>query len=430
MTYYDILEVSQNASEEVIHMAYKALCKKYHPDVFMGDKATAEEYTKGINEAYAVLSDAAKRKEYDDFLRGKKNVEQHTDAAQPPQEAKEEEHEAWSNPNKKSFLVGLLLTVLLIGIIIAALLVSGVFSANDNASDSQSISSSLTAGEWIEQEHEKEKEKSDFLDKNIVFVIDGDEIRYYTYDQMMSTIALGEEVSFCAYNKEQAIGIGYVACDNIDVETGWSAEKADFLDEYIVFVIDGFGDYYYTYDEMIAATSQMDEYSYWAYNEELARAEGYLPKGYAGSNNEPSSVTPSISQDSGGYKRTCLSVGCDNIPSGISLYCGEHVCAKNNCSSERTYSSSFCSRHTCDSTGCYNGSNDYGYYCSEHACAESGCGQERTFRGSYCSWHECNEVGCGNKKKNYGSYCSEHTCAQSGCTSGKAVLSDYCYIHG
>ena len=37
MTYYEILEVAETASEEVIRMAYKALAKKYHPDVFKGD---------------------------------------------------------------------------------------------------------------------------------------------------------------------------------------------------------------------------------------------------------------------------------------------------------------------------------------------------------------------------------------------------------
>jgi len=50
MTYYDILEVSESASVEVIDMAYKALAKKYHPDVFNGDKDYAEQQMKIINE--------------------------------------------------------------------------------------------------------------------------------------------------------------------------------------------------------------------------------------------------------------------------------------------------------------------------------------------------------------------------------------------
>ena len=65
VTYYDILEISEKASPEVIRMAYKALCKKYHPDVFQGDKRFAEEKMKQINEAYETLSDAAKKRQYD-----------------------------------------------------------------------------------------------------------------------------------------------------------------------------------------------------------------------------------------------------------------------------------------------------------------------------------------------------------------------------
>ena len=69
MTYYEILEVSENASEEVIKMAYKALCRKYHPDVYSGDEKIANDMMSLINEAYDVLSDASKRQEYDEFLR-------------------------------------------------------------------------------------------------------------------------------------------------------------------------------------------------------------------------------------------------------------------------------------------------------------------------------------------------------------------------
>lgn len=72
MTYYEILEISENASQEVIHMAYKALCKKYHPDVYQGDKSYAEEQMKKINEAYMVLSDAKKKKQYDDSIKNNK----------------------------------------------------------------------------------------------------------------------------------------------------------------------------------------------------------------------------------------------------------------------------------------------------------------------------------------------------------------------
>ena len=54
-------------------------------------------------------------------------------------------------------------------------------------------------------------------------------------------------------------------------------EKAEFLDENIVFVIEGYGNYFFTYDEMISVTRHEEEYSFWAYNIEQARANGYIP---------------------------------------------------------------------------------------------------------------------------------------------------------
>lgn len=64
--YYQILGVSKNAKDEDIKKAYRKLAMKYHPDHAKGDKA-AEEKFKKISEAYAVLSDKEKRKQYDMF---------------------------------------------------------------------------------------------------------------------------------------------------------------------------------------------------------------------------------------------------------------------------------------------------------------------------------------------------------------------------
>ncbi len=64
--YYNLLGVSRNASADEIKKAYRGLALKYHPDRNSGDRA-AEEKFKEINEAYAVLSDAEKRRQYDMF---------------------------------------------------------------------------------------------------------------------------------------------------------------------------------------------------------------------------------------------------------------------------------------------------------------------------------------------------------------------------
>lgn len=62
--YYKILQVSPDAAPEVIQMAYKALAKKYHPDLNPDDTEQAQEQMKELNEAFEVLSDPEKRARY------------------------------------------------------------------------------------------------------------------------------------------------------------------------------------------------------------------------------------------------------------------------------------------------------------------------------------------------------------------------------
>ena len=68
--FYEILEVDKNASQEVIEKAYRALAKKYHPDLQQGHaKYESAEKMKIINEAYEILSDSNKRAQYNEKLK-------------------------------------------------------------------------------------------------------------------------------------------------------------------------------------------------------------------------------------------------------------------------------------------------------------------------------------------------------------------------
>ena len=64
--YYEVLGVDKNADDAAIKKAYRVLAKKYHPDMNPGDK-NAEQKFKEASEAYAVLSDPEKRRQYDQY---------------------------------------------------------------------------------------------------------------------------------------------------------------------------------------------------------------------------------------------------------------------------------------------------------------------------------------------------------------------------
>ena len=64
--YYEVLGVSRDADDAALKKAYRALAKKYHPDANPGDQAAADKF-KEASEAYSVLSDPEKRRQYDQF---------------------------------------------------------------------------------------------------------------------------------------------------------------------------------------------------------------------------------------------------------------------------------------------------------------------------------------------------------------------------
>uniref|UniRef100_A0A131Z1J5 Dnaj hsp40 log subfamily protein b member 6a n=1 Tax=Rhipicephalus appendiculatus TaxID=34631 RepID=A0A131Z1J5_RHIAP len=77
--YYNLLEVPRNASPEDIRRAYRRLALKWHPDKNPDNKAEAEARFKEISEAYEVLSDESRRRQYDLYGHGGLNADRHAD---------------------------------------------------------------------------------------------------------------------------------------------------------------------------------------------------------------------------------------------------------------------------------------------------------------------------------------------------------------
>jgi len=73
--FYEVLEVSKDATTDEIKKAFRKLAKKYHPDTNVNDDTLAEKFHQ-INEAYSVLSDEKLRSEYDEKLLRKKTNNQ------------------------------------------------------------------------------------------------------------------------------------------------------------------------------------------------------------------------------------------------------------------------------------------------------------------------------------------------------------------
>lgn len=80
--FYEVLQLSPNAEDEVIQAAFKRLALKWHPDRRPGDPLAAEQM-KLLNAAYEVLSDPQKRKKYD-ARRKRSALRQAAEASTPP----------------------------------------------------------------------------------------------------------------------------------------------------------------------------------------------------------------------------------------------------------------------------------------------------------------------------------------------------------
>jgi hypothetical protein len=128
--FYKILGVSPSANADAIKSAYRELVKKYHPDLFHkpAEKAQATDKLQQINEAYAVLSDAERRREYDESrvreAASVRTASTRTASTSRPRRPKRAETEA---KKRTSYSVYAKLAGSIVAVIIVAFLVNAVW---------------------------------------------------------------------------------------------------------------------------------------------------------------------------------------------------------------------------------------------------------------------------------------------------------------
>lgn len=134
MTYYDVLNVPCDATEEEIKTAYRNMLKAFHPDYYTGDKVFAENMTRRIVEAYSVLKNPEQRRRYDDTISANSDsCKNDTESASNNTKAEDSKSSEKPKPSAKTWRIRpsvvFSLSVLAVSIY-AALLLGGQFRSH------------------------------------------------------------------------------------------------------------------------------------------------------------------------------------------------------------------------------------------------------------------------------------------------------------
>ena len=136
MTFYDILGVKSNATQEEIRAAYLAQIKYFHPDVFPGNPEIAKVKTVQLNEAYSVLSDSEKRRQYDAYVNAVAAARAASAAQRRPSPAREaEQHRDPTDADEKpeSHAAAIFAILAVAGLTIFLLFSIGIANSRKNA---------------------------------------------------------------------------------------------------------------------------------------------------------------------------------------------------------------------------------------------------------------------------------------------------------
>lgn len=163
ISYYEILEVSPNASQAVIRAAYKSLIQSYHPDKNSGSLGM-EQQTVIIREAFEVLSDPQKRTEYDESLRQQKSSASENNTHPVPAAQTSQ----LNNSQSSDVAVGWSIPIIILIVFILGILMSGSPSQNheltqvepENETEQMRVSAELAKENELADERKKEESKT------------------------------------------------------------------------------------------------------------------------------------------------------------------------------------------------------------------------------------------------------------------------------
>ncbi len=196
--YYELLEISREASDEVVKNAYRALAKKYHPDINNVDDEVVQEKIRQINIAYEVLSNPEKRKQYDEQLQETEN--EYVEKVE--EQLEEEDIDETLSPKKKKMVIIFVIVIVFVFISLSTFLVVSILNNPVDLNKESSIQKQEENVERVNKDSKKDDNDSKFTEK-VIESYDKDEVNDNNSSSYTDQVIKNEELEDDIKNVEQ-----------------------------------------------------------------------------------------------------------------------------------------------------------------------------------------------------------------------------------
>lgn len=196
--YYELLEISREASDEVVKNAYRALAKKYHPDINNVDDEVVQEKIRQINIAYEVLSNPEKRKQYDEQLQETEN--EYVEKVE--EQLEEGDIDETLSPKKKKMVIIFVIVIVFVFISLSTFLVVSILNNPVDLNKESSIQKQEENVERVDKDSKKDDNDSKFTEK-VIESYDKDEVNDNNSSSYTDQVIKNEELEDDIKNVEQ-----------------------------------------------------------------------------------------------------------------------------------------------------------------------------------------------------------------------------------